>query len=108
AVLVEKTQTQRMTIANVEEARNFSVSLNDVTADELAKFHPQDTFGSPATAARKARKAPRRPGISRRNTGYAFSCDEETTLAESFIATNHNEPNTRRSQLNLNAPALQR
>uniref|UniRef100_K3W6I2 Phospholipid-transporting ATPase n=1 Tax=Globisporangium ultimum (strain ATCC 200006 / CBS 805.95 / DAOM BR144) TaxID=431595 RepID=K3W6I2_GLOUD len=25
---------------------------------------------------------------SRRNTGYAFSCDEETTLAESYIASN--------------------
>ncbi|GLD94843.1 hypothetical protein PINS_up003468 [Pythium insidiosum] len=26
--------------------------------------------------------------LSRRNTGYAFSCDEETTLAESYIASN--------------------
>ncbi|TYZ61857.1 hypothetical protein PybrP1_000880 [[Pythium] brassicae (nom. inval.)] len=27
-------------------------------------------------------------GASRRNTGFAFSCDEETTLAESYIASN--------------------
>ncbi|EGZ15099.1 hypothetical protein PHYSODRAFT_351482 [Phytophthora sojae] len=29
-----------------------------------------------------------RPTTSRRNTGFAFSCDEETTLAESYIASN--------------------
>ncbi|TMW59029.1 hypothetical protein Poli38472_007174 [Pythium oligandrum] len=31
---------------------------------------------------------PFKPSFSRRNTGYAFSCDEETTLAESYIASN--------------------
>ncbi|RHY32050.1 hypothetical protein DYB32_002918 [Aphanomyces invadans] len=109
AVLIEKLQTIRMTVANIEEAREFSVSLNDVAPEELAKFQAPDTLGSPMTAGRKAhaKRAPLRPGISRKNTGYAFSCDEETTMAESFIATNHHQE-TRQSQINLNAPTLQR
>ncbi|KAF0715850.1 Aste57867_3139 [Aphanomyces stellatus] len=91
AVLIDKQQTQRVTIANMEDQREFSVSLNDVTADERSKFQLEDTVGSLPSGA--AFKKPSRPGITRRNTGFAFSYDEPTTLEESFIATNHVAPN---------------
>lgn len=56
---------------------SFSAS---VYSDSVGDEEPKWQRAPPASAFRNT--------SARRNTGYAFSCDEETTLAESYIASN--------------------
>ncbi|KAH9102893.1 hypothetical protein LEN26_015425 [Aphanomyces euteiches] len=103
-VLIERVEMQRMTIANIEDAREFSISFNDVSTDERVKYRAEDQAASLMVRPQMKKPVPLPAKLSRRNTGFAFSCDEETARAESFIATNnhHNALDSVKSQINLN------
>jgi len=94
------------------EEQAFSITFDDVTEEERARMtclntetngkssllqsieeldddgHPITSSASQKSRAAAIEHARRKKGFVRRSTGFAFSCDEETTMAESFIAAN--------------------
>ncbi|CAI5717703.1 unnamed protein product [Hyaloperonospora brassicae] len=55
------------------------------------EYYTANVYSEPTSEETTWDRAPStmlRPTPRRRTTGYAFSCDEETTLAESYIASN--------------------
>ncbi|OQR97796.1 phospholipid-transporting ATPase [Achlya hypogyna] len=97
-VMLDKKKAQRLTITHVEEqpAPALSMTLDDITPEERSRFNLQDTVAD--TLGTTMSRPTRRGQLQRLNTGYAFSCDEETTLVESFIATNHTHGQERSDQ----------
>ncbi|OQS02099.1 phospholipid-transporting ATPase [Thraustotheca clavata] len=89
AVMIDKKKAQRITITHIEDQPrpDLSMTLEDITPEERSRFNIQDDTISSTLPHRPSRHP--RTNLRRTNTGYAFSCDEETTLVESFIATNH-------------------
>jgi phospholipid-transporting ATPase len=66
-----------------------SDSTSLVGAGSFSASVYSDSFhNDPSMWEKPGGKPPFKQSVSRRNTGYAFSCDEETTLAESYIASN--------------------
>ncbi|KDO30716.1 hypothetical protein SPRG_04618 [Saprolegnia parasitica CBS 223.65] len=110
SVMIEKKKAHRLTITHMEEAPrpDLSMTLDDITPEERSRFNlAEDTVADTmATTLSRPQQLDRRATLQRLNTGYAFSCDEETTLVESFIATNHShrqEPsNVPRRSMSIN------
>ncbi|RLN46338.1 hypothetical protein BBJ28_00021417 [Nothophytophthora sp. Chile5] len=65
-----------------------AVSGGSVTTESFSASVFSGSVSEDATSWERIPAKMFKSNTSRRNTGYAFSCDEETTLAESYIASN--------------------
>ena len=67
-------------------AGTFAVSGNSGVPDSYSASVYRDSISENGIPVSTQASQPRT--TNQRTTGYAFSCDEETTLAESYIASN--------------------
>ncbi|KAG3115428.1 Phospholipid-transporting ATPase 3 [Phytophthora idaei] len=74
-----------------KSASNAGTSVPHSTSSGVTESYSASVFSESISEDATWERVPTkmlRPTTGRRNTGFAFSCDEETTLAESYIASN--------------------
>jgi len=87
ATLYEQHKTSVSSVTGASVPKHSNVSAGSGVTESYSASVFSESISEDATWERVPTKM-FRPTTSRRNTGYAFSCDEETTLAESYIASN--------------------